>query len=219
MRYAVTSRILPLLTALPLVIAFGVVDGTWSDRWGPSPDLEQAAARIDNVPLRIGDWEGHDRKIDSRQLTRVGIKGFIYRDYVNRRTGAAVEVFLVCGKHGPISVHTPDVCYEGAGYSRKGDITHREVEGRVPAQFWTARFRPVDGAMTSPKRIYWAWTVAGDWQAPQSPRIAFARSAALYKLYVIYNLPRLDEMTANDPSVDFIRQLLPVVHQCLFPGT
>jgi hypothetical protein len=212
------ARILPTLAALPLVIAFGVADGLWSDRWGPSPDLDQAVHRLEAVPLDVGNWQGQAKTVPARQLAAAGIKGYLYRVYQNRRTGAVLEVFLVCGKHGPIAVHTPDVCYEGAGYNRDSDITHRAVAGPVPAEFWSARFRPTEGALTAPKRISWAWTATGEWQAPQSPRVAFARSAALYKLYVIYNLPRLEEPAGQDPTADFLAQFLPVVNQCLFPA-
>jgi hypothetical protein len=213
------SRIFRLLAALPVVIAFGVVDGIWSERWGPSPDLEQAAARLDEVPIQVGNWEGHDKPIDKRQLERLGIRGYVNRVYVNRRTGAELEVFLVYGKRGPICVHTPDVCFEGAGYTRQGAITRRTAPRRVPAEFWTARFRPAGGAMFPPKRIDWAWTINGDWQAPDSPRLAFARSAALYKIYVIHNMRPQGGAADNDPTPEFVRQFLPAVNRCLYAGS
>ena len=75
-----------------------------------------------------------------RTMARAGIKGCVYRRYRNPRTGESVSVLLVCGRGGPISVHTPDVCYAGAGYRPTarsepkevdlGDGPKRHVQGR-----------------------------------------------------------------------------------------
>ena len=46
----------------------GVVYGLQSNRWTASQDVEQAAARLRNVPLDFGDWEGRDIEIPQNQL-------------------------------------------------------------------------------------------------------------------------------------------------------
>lgn len=40
--------------------------------------------------------------------------------YVHRTNGRAAAAMLMCGRPGPIAVHTPDVCYPGAGYRQVG---------------------------------------------------------------------------------------------------
>ena len=47
------------------------------------------------------------------------IDGYLSRTYTNQGTGATVSLLIVGGKPGPISVHTPDICFSGAGYELK----------------------------------------------------------------------------------------------------
>src|SRR5205823_11374713 len=61
------KRILPVLMALPLVIAFGVAEGQWTDRWSMSDEIEQASARLRSIPTTAGEWEGTDEELDPRQ--------------------------------------------------------------------------------------------------------------------------------------------------------
>jgi hypothetical protein len=81
------------------------------------------------------------------------------------------------------------------------------------AAFWTARFHKTAGVAQEDLRIFWSWQApGGDWSAPENPRLTFARSPALYKLYVIrpilmHKTP--DEKLDTDPALDFIRRLLP----------
>src|SRR3954451_18636542 len=120
-------RTLPIATALALVIAAGIVHGRWTLRWSKSHAVEAAVARLEGVPTAVGDWNGQELALDPRQLTMAEIAGHVTRRYVNRRSGAAVTVLLVCGRPGPISVHTPDICYAGAGYELAGPPTRESL--------------------------------------------------------------------------------------------
>src|SRR5262245_41385535 len=104
-------RILPLLTALPLVISFGIVEGFWSDRWGFSQEAASAAARLEDVPLSMGEWDAHPGKLDAREIGRAEIRGYMLREYINRRTGNTLTVLIALGRPGPIAVHSPEVCF------------------------------------------------------------------------------------------------------------
>src|SRR5437870_1212645 len=108
-------RTLPVLTALPLLVGFGVFEGLWTNRWGWSHEVERATERLAAVPRTIGEWHGHDEILDARQVKQAEMSGYVMRRYVHQRTGAALTVLLVCGRPGPTCVHSPDVCYRGAG--------------------------------------------------------------------------------------------------------
>src|SRR5262245_30731902 len=97
-------RTLPLLAAFLLLALSGIVHGLWTGRWGPSPDLRAAAARCEEVPATVGDWEGHPFELDRRVLAAAEVQGYASRRYVNRRTRESVSVLLVCGRPGPMSV-------------------------------------------------------------------------------------------------------------------
>ena len=212
------TRMLPLATACLLLALSGVVHGLWTGRWGTSADVREAAARCDDMPMSLGDWEGHATELSSAQLAIAEVVGHCSRHYVNRRTGQEVTIALVCGRPGPISVHTPDVCYAGAGYAVVGDQEHYKAGSDAAADFITARFAK-PGAAPDPLRIYWSWSDGGPWSAPDNPRLAFARSRALYKLYVIRSLGDKDQPPDQDACAGFMNVLLPELRRCLSPAS
>src|SRR5262245_19945367 len=108
------SRYLPAITAAGLLLVAGLVHGFWTDRWTVSQGTAEAAALLKQVPLSAGEWQGHDLAIGRTETE--AISGHLYRRYVNRSTGGAVTVALFCGKPGPVSIHTPDVCYRAGGF-------------------------------------------------------------------------------------------------------
>jgi hypothetical protein len=208
-------RSLPLAAAILLLALSGVAQGLWTGRWGLLPDLTQAASRCGDVVMTLGDWEGEPAKMNERELAAAEVVGYASRHYINRRTGQSVTVLLICGRPGPLSVHTPDICYAGAGYGVVGSPeNYRLSPGGQDAELRTARFQK-PGVAPDPLRIFWAWSARGPWQAPENPRLTFARSAVLYKLYVIRRMGNTDEPLGNDPCIDFLGVLLPELQRCL----
>ncbi len=199
-----------------LIVAFGVGEGVWTNRWSLMDGPEQASAKLVAVPQIVGDWEGKDQELDPRQIARAEISGYLMRQYTHRATGATMQVLLVCGRPGPTSLHTPDICYAGAGYAQAGALVPQVVEGAgSPAGFWTGRFdKP--GPQPESLRIYWAWNATGAWSASDNPRWEYAHHRFLYKLYVVRPLTKADEPLADDPTPEFMRVFLPEVQKCLF---
>jgi hypothetical protein len=211
-RNEVVRRGLMTAAAAVLVLAGGLAHGLWTDRWRPSPGIERAAEHLTRVPMELGDWVGKDLPQEGLELNRAGAAGAVVRQYENRRTGALVTVFLVCGRPGPVAVHTPDVCYGGAGYEAAHDPDRYPLPaaGSTPAaEFWTSVFSKREAARPERLRIFWSWSAPdGAWSAPSNPRVAFARSAALYKLYVISPTHSEDGPREDDPAVAFLTRFL-----------
>jgi hypothetical protein len=86
------SRLLPLLSAIVLVVLSGLVHARWSDRSSDTRELHAASARLGQLPWKIGDWTGDPVDFDGRGLDRSGISGLVTRRYENRRTGATVTI-------------------------------------------------------------------------------------------------------------------------------
>jgi hypothetical protein len=198
------------------VLATGAVHGLWTDRWKLSDEPGASAARMEQIPLTLPDWEGH--AIGSGERNLAGAAGYIERRYVHNRTGKEVTAFLVCGRPGPVSIHTPDVCYGGGGYEMLSQTHYAPTLGAAgpAADFKTAQFRKKQAADQSYLRIFWAWSSTGDWSAPEDPRFAFAGHEALFKLYLIREVAVPDEALDDDPCVDLMRQLLPAMRAALF---
>jgi hypothetical protein len=204
---------------LAVTVAAGTLHGVQTDRWNSSPQLTRALAGLGQAPRAYGDWRGEDAAYDADQMTRAGIQGCVFRVYRNTRTRESVSLLLVCGRGGPISVHTPDVCYAGVGFRQLTDAQPRPVEwgdGRR-AVFQVARFGKSGRA--AQLEIYWAWSRDGrTWEAPDNPRTSFARLPALYKLYAVREfVPGTREEQAESCRA-FLLRSLPDLGEALAPS-
>ena len=209
------TRIFLTLAASFLVIACGVVHGYWTDRWQPPVETAAAAARMDALPMDAGDWTGAAVEVKSPQAG--GVAGTIERRYENRRTGDVVMVSLVCGRAGPVSIHTPEACYGASGYTvgTKSRSAVRERDGA----FWTADAAKSSASAETSLRIYWGWNDGKGWAAPDDARwtfVAYRRSPVLYKLYVLRDLSGPAQATKSEPCQAFLQAMLPELDRTLF---
>src|SRR5438045_7929880 len=95
------ARALPCLAGLALLLTYGVAEGLMNHRWTPSAELEQAAARLPDVPRAVGAWEGgEDEAMGPRELAIAQLKGYLIRRYVHRESRGAVHVRHMCGRGG-----------------------------------------------------------------------------------------------------------------------
>lgn len=212
-----TRRLLLVVPALAAVLATGVVHGFWTGRWQYSAAPAEAASRLGKVPLEAGDWLGQNLEADSRLLTDA--YGVLYRRYVNRRTGKAVTLYLLCGRPGPVSVHTPDVCYGASGFIVTPLGRQACKGGGAPVKMDAAQMVKKRSSEHLRLRVFWSWSAEGPWVVPDNPRVAFARHPVLYKLYLIRDLAQANEPVEDDPCLDLMRQLQPDLRRSLFPGT
>jgi len=211
------SRFAPMLTALVIVLGVGLLHGTWTQRWVKSAALEAAVARLDSLPDHAGDWHGQAIELDPQALRQAGADGYWLRRFTNAKTGAAVNLFILCGRSGKMAVHRPEHCYQGAGYEMLAAPALQRLDP-VSASLWTTRFRKQDAAGPVELRIFWSWLADGQWQTPESPRLTFARPPVLYKLYAIHEMTGSRQRVEDDPSLDLLRTLLPAVTQTLTAG-
>jgi hypothetical protein len=202
-------------TAITLVVFSGIVHGLWTDRWNEAPEPFAAAAKLEQVAMTLGDWEGQALVLESRSAD--GVAGYLYRRYVNRNGGKVVSVFLVCGRPGPVSIHSPEACYGASGY----EIDNAEVftlpssiDG-VAGEFRTARFEKTTNSGQKFLRIFWSWNATGPWSVPVEPRSLFAHHPVLYKLYLVREISEPDGPLEQDPCVELMRYLLPELQRAV----
>ncbi len=103
-----------------------------------------------------------------------------------------------------MAVHTPEVCYRGAGYDLRATPAPALVrdENDVEAgTLWSARFTK-QGDASSDLQLYWGWDAGDGWQAPANPRWEFRGRPYLYKLYVSQEL---SDPSAADRATEFLR--------------
>lgn len=215
-------RILSIASAFLLLAASGVSHRLWTGSWTVSGEPGLSAARLAEVPATIGDWVGADQEMDARQLARAEAAGYLSRRYVQRGTGAEVSVFIICGRPGPVAVHTPDICYTGLGFQIAGkpELYPVETDADAPSTaFFRGNFEKADPVAPARLRIYWAWKAGPGWQAATHPRLTFGGFPALYKLYLVYRPLPGDKFDEHDPCQDFMHDLLPALEKVLSPAS
>jgi Protein of unknown function (DUF3485) len=202
-------RFLSWVLALTVVIGTGVVHGFWTDRWGVGEKIQRAVDSLDEVPRQLGDWEGTELKTTGRELQDV--PGQLSIQYVNRKTGDAIRLDLICGRAGPVSIHTPDVCYAASGF-RVGKRIDYELKGENitgSPHFYTSDMSQQNTAAdANPKRLFWSWRTRQGWQVAENPRIQFAGQSVVYKFYLSRDLSA-PVPVGDDPCIRFLRLLLP----------
>jgi hypothetical protein len=212
---------LVLTSALILLLGAAAVHGLWTDRWGGRRELEDALARMSAIPLEAVEWRGQEQAGDPEKddaAARVGIARIARRQFTRMADGAAVSVIVMGGRFGPLSVHTPDVCYGGAGYTMSGKPARLEftcADGSR-AVFWTAVFHKTQSPEVPPLRIFWGWNTGNGWEAPGNPRFAFRMKPVLFKLYAAREMASANEPLDQDAASALLKSWLPLLNRTLF---
>ena len=211
-RYAVIAAALLALS--------GIAHGVWTHRWElwSAPAVQAKSDRIEQLPLRFGDWEGRRVETDALTLPEEKVGRGVSAEYVNRIDGTAVTVFLTCGPTDGLVSHTPRVCYPANGYTcPTADlrVSPPVVEGAGAPEFWVSNFSKLDALSTTHLRVFWSWSDGSGWQVPGNARRTFRRHAAIYKCYVIRPVVTPDEPLDGDPGVRFLSTFLPQLDAAL----
>jgi hypothetical protein len=195
-----------------LTLASGVMQGKLSNRWGVSDHQRLAGDKLASFPETFGDWVMKaSHRLDQDAVDQLEPYGYFQREYVNRTSGAAVYVTALLGPAGPISVHTPEVCYAGRDHRQIGERQRITIPGHDGDDFlWKTSFR-LHGVDAQEQNIYYAWSVGGHWIAPDSPRLSFAAKPYLYKIQLSTSVRKGDGDSTSDPAPGFAAELFPAL--------
>ena len=202
------------LVGVGLIVTTGLVHGYWTERWAVSENVERGAQSVDRIPMKIGDWQGEP--LDYNPVQQMGISRQLFRRYRNARTGAEVTVVMLCGRAGPVCIHTPDVCYGANGYAVQTPTEVKIRQGKRVATLFTADAVKTRTTKKTTLRLYWGWYENGEWKVSAQPRLQFAKGRnVLYKFYVIREVQAPTALDA-DPGKDFLEDALPVLNDVLY---
>lgn len=187
----------------------GWLHGNISNRWGADAVLQRAANRLQEpFGSRIGNWRLVSENPFSEDVVQsLQCPAHFCGSYSNDQTGDTVNVAMMVGPPGPISVHTPELCYSRQGYHTRGQqvvITIRDRGGQAHT-LWDLSLQSNDVAHSN-LRVMYAWSVGGPWLASESPRFQHAGAGYLYKIQVAAELS--DRHDDFDPCRDFLETFL-----------
>lgn len=208
-------RLLAIVLAAGLLALGGVVHGMYSERWQTSSALEDAMIRVPEMPLEFDGWVGEAQPVDSAEYAQAGARAHWARTY--RKNGKEFLVILMVGRAGRMAVHTPEVCYRGAGFDLQNSptpFTVRTSTGSELGSFWSATFvKP--GTAGAELQLLWSWSDGHLWDAPQSARWKFRGQPALYKMYVSQETSGLAADAGSKNRDEFLRAFLPILNRTL----
>jgi hypothetical protein len=205
--------------AVALTIAAAVVQGRLANRWDKPADLTAAAERLKAFQQDVGPWRAAGSyKLTPQVTSTLQCAGYIYRRYVNANTGEAVVLAVLVGPPGPISVHTPEICYSGADYTQMGERQAVSLGNEGSNQSaWLTQFQARDLGGEA-LRVYYAWSDGRTWTAAEQPRVAFAGQSLLYKFQLAVQMPAGAAPDAGDPGKAFLNALLPALRSATAAG-
>ncbi len=221
-------RLIPFVIAALAILVLTFVEGSMTDRWvDVNQESAYCATLLDQIPAKIGKWEGADQEVDSLIQKTAGAQGFVSRTYRNKSTDEQVAVWLIVGHARDTAEHTPDICYPSSGFDQSQAIATYpiEVEGEAPAKFFTAIYSKGSTLGKVRDRVFWSWfkpsgeaEARGDqveWIAPENSRFYFGSTRALYKLYFTARAPSGDQDPSDSVCVGFAKEFLPVANSIL----
>ena len=214
------AALLVPVAGLALVLAAGAAHRQQTAALRDPAVLAAAADRLGDLPAAVGGWTSTPLELDADQLRVAEASGGVVRRYTGPNGEGPVEVMLLAGPQGPISVHPPTVCFRGAGYSQCAPV-RRESVGRS-AEMAATEFEKVVEGRPVRIRTLWGWGADGSWSAPDEPRVAFAAEPFLYKLYVTEFRPAAGTAGVADaplPATEaFLGGFLPALADALGGG-
>jgi hypothetical protein len=212
-----SSLILTLGVLLACTGVGALVHGRISQRWGIPADLAERADRLSQLPTSLGPW----RVVQSEPLGEGVVRmlqcaGHLKRTYVHSETGAAVQVAVLLGPFGPISVHTPEICYSSREYDIQDARQRTTIRSEAPStdELWSITFR-ARTVSADILRVYYGWNDGTSWSAPETPRMAYAGSPFLYKLQLACYASSQADARASDAGRDFLAHLLPAMDRII----
>jgi hypothetical protein len=209
MKYA-TFAVCTLLL-LASTVAAGIFHRRMTNSWQTSPAARVAAERLKAMPVAdFGNWR-LDRQTEFTPdvLAILEQPAYLSRVYQHVQTGDTVTVVVLVGQPGPVSVHTPEICYSSRDYTLAGNRTRREVvaaDGHKH-QLWNLSLDP-NQADQFPLEVVYGWTTGTAWEPADRPRYEFGGLSHLYKIQLAALTQERRGNSDFDPVQDFLTGFL-----------
>jgi hypothetical protein len=218
------SRVIFTIACVTFVagtLASGWWHARFSNRWGRNSQFEVAAAKLGReLPKKFGPWRHiKPQEFEKDVKEALGAAAILSGLYINEQTGDHIVVALLAGPSGPLSVHTPEICYAATDYEVVGDSQAKEVTDRRGARHTYWQLHANSRSATLPNlRVIYAWNRGNEWEATRGPRFALAGVPLVYKLQLA-GPPREKQATSSyDPCEDFLSHFLAEIQPRVAPA-
>ena len=199
-----------IIVAMLLLVGGAFVHGRFTNRWGQAADTLDAAKILESLPKEVDQWQVRDEiPLGASALSILQCEGFVNRIYFNRTSGEMLGVTVLLGPPGPMTVHTPEICFPSRDYLQAGQperLSLRQGEADL-GDFYRVMFRPTSPSGTSLEVLY-GWHDGQAWQAPDTPRFAFGGRPHLFKIQIVSQLWPNVTFGENGVAATFLRSFV-----------
>ena len=173
---------------------------------------------LKSVDETVGRWEAKESResVLDPEIARVaGSSDSLIRTYVDKKTGVSVVVLVLYGRAGPVTAHTPEVCYTSQGYDQL-ETFDLDLPGRDQG---TSRFRSLvftkkGGREGSQQEVFYAFRSEGRWSPVVEGRWkALETSPPVFKIMVQRRLADRERRNVNNPCIQFLTEMLPALER------
>lgn len=207
--------------ALAGTLGTGYLHGRMTNRWGLRQDAQLAAEQLRvALPAEAGPWRLRREEPFPRAVVQVlQCPAHISRVYEHPQTGDVVTVAVIVGPPGPVSVHSPKVCYSSRDYTIDGpcrEVAFTDAAGQTHT-LWELSLKVNDLAQV-PLKVLYGWSTGQRWQATSQPRFRFGGLSHLYKLQLSVTQHPASEAIQFDAAEDFLNHFLAQLQPRLVPA-
>ena len=200
------------LILLIVTLSAGWLHGSLSNRWGPRRDAKVAEDMLQReLAPEVGNWRMRQESPFEPEVLRIlQCPAYISRVYEHQQTGDTVILMVIVGPPGPVSVHTPEVCYGSQDYTLDGErrlVPIKDTQGTNHA-FWEIGLKS-NNLEGKALRVIYGWSRGDGWEAAQRPRFGYGGLTHLYKLQLAVPVNQQPRGSDFDPSQDFLMNFLP----------
>src|SRR5437764_2704974 len=157
-------------------LGVGIVQGRITNRWGLRSDAEIAGDRLrPALPAEVGNWRMRsDEKLPDPVAAILQCNGAVSRVYEHQQTGDIVRLAVLLGPPGPISVHTPEVCYSSREYTAGGERRKTTItaDDEKTHTLWQLALT-ANNLDSSSLRVFYGWSTGTVWEATARPRFCY----------------------------------------------
>ena len=168
---------------------------------------------LNDLPMTMGPWEGHDDVVDEQIIRITGSTDSIFRTYQHQVTGQRVGLLVLFGPAIMMYGHTPERCYPSAGFDQLSGPRARTVE--ADGKSWPFRelvYAKGEGGQSEVQEVYYSWKYSGKWTPNPATHKEFRRIPGMFKVQAvrgIRNEKELEMLDDGNPCEALLAQLMP----------
>jgi hypothetical protein len=179
------------ITCLILSVSGGI--RFWRDMQfrGIAQQSSKCPFPLSDLPTALGAWTvvpNSDAKLDPEIARLAGSSDHVIRNYVSSTTGEVASVLVLYGLADSVFGHTPEICYNAAGYQPVGLPVDREFslpDSPAPVRYRGMYVSKPGVGMADYSEVVWSFWHGGSWWPNISSRWKYFRSApAMFKVQI-----------------------------------